>query len=363
MLNQLGLTGLAVDGWAALVAFNPAEAAARLSESLAPGETLVLIVDQFEELVTLCADVEERYRFSNVLDAFSRTAGGRIRIVLTLRDDFLIQIQQLPAFRGRLSSTLQLLGTPAAEDLLRVVIEPAKRVGYSFDDSLLPRKMVDAVAQYPGALALLSFTAAQLWALRDRQLRLMRGKTYEALGGVGGALAHHAETTLTQLPETDHSLVREAFRQLVTSQGTRSTLSRKELLEVLGGGDGARAVVNTLVNARLLVASETGDRDDRIEIIHEALIVMWPRLVGWLREDAETARLRDALRASARQWHERNRPVGLLWRAEALAEYTLWRRRFRGLLTETEQSFAEASVRDEARSSTIRRGLALGAPR
>ncbi len=329
--------------------------------SLGPGEQLVVVVDQFEELLTLCGDPAERQAFATLLTQSADMPGSRVRVVVTLRDDFLMQTLQLEALRERLSSALMLLGTPPRGDLLRVVVEPAKRLGYSFDDEALPAKMVDAVAESPGALALLSFTAAQMWRLRDRKLRQLRAKTYDALGGVGGALARHAEDVLGGLGESEQRLVREAFRQLVTSQGTRSELSRGELTETLGDDARARAVIDRLVDARLLVTSETDGRDDRIELIHEALVTSWPRLVEWRREDSDTARLRDALRTSARQWQERGRPRGLLWRDEAVAEYRLWRARFLGQLTATELAFGEASVRDEARGRRVRRALAASA--
>jgi WD40 repeat protein len=89
--------------------------------------------------------------------------------------------------------------------------------------------------------------------------------------------------------------------------------------------------------------------------------------VAWRRDDAEGARLRDQVRAAARQWDERGRPRGLLWRQEALAEYQLWRARYPGALTEVEEAFGRASANDAARGRRARRGivvaivLALGA--
>ncbi len=336
----------------------PALAADVLASALPPETTCVLVIDQFEELVTLCQDQAVRDDFATRLLAYAEHASGRLRVVITLRDDFLMRVLQLAVFRERLSNALQLLATPEPADLMRVVTEPARRVGYGFDDPALPQQMVEAVAQTPGALALLSFTASQLWELRDRHLRLMRGKAYEALGGVGGALAHHAEATMAAFTAEEQRLVRELFRQLVTGQGTRSVLSRQEAVEVLGDTKAVSVVLEKLLSARLLVASESPTGDDRIEIIHEALIVAWPRLVTWQREDADSARLRDSLRAAARQWEERGRPSGVLWRKETLTEYRLWRARYAGRLTVLEEAFAQASLKEERRAQTIRRSLA-----
>jgi hypothetical protein len=90
--------------------------------------------------------------------------------------------------------------------------------------------------------------------------------------------------------------------------------------------------------------------------VHETLLSAWPRLVGWRQQDAEGARLRDQLRVAARQWEERGRPRGLLWRGEALTEYQLWRARYPGALTTDENDFGRASVAVAARGRRLRRG-------
>src|SRR5262249_43008704 len=154
----------------------------------------------------------------------------------------------------------------------------------------LPAEMVRAVADRPGALPLLSFTAAQLWELRDRHFHQLSRRAYQALGGVGGALAQHAEATLAAMTPSEQRLVREALRRLVTSEGTRTVMTRGELLHVVGGAH-AGAAIDKLVAARLLSAGENDAGEERIEIVHEALLAAWPRLRDWRREDAEGARL------------------------------------------------------------------------
>ncbi|MCE9575930.1 MAG: protein kinase [Deltaproteobacteria bacterium] len=313
-----------------------------------PGTT-VLVVDQLEELFTLCADPRERARVVALLVDAARSADDHVRVVMTLRDDFLLHAEGLPALRSRLAPALQLLTTPSRDDLLRILREPLRLVGYELDDPALADEMVDALADARSPLALLSFTAARLWALRDRRFRQLTRKAYASLGGVGGALAQHAEATLAAMLPEQQRLVREVFRRAVTSDGTRAVLPRSELDQVLGGDAHAAAVVHALVDARLLVTAEGIDGRDTIELTHEALIDAWPRLVRWRREDAEGARLRDQLRAAARQWEDRGRSPGLLWRGDALAEYRLWKARYPGALTELEQAFAAASLADDVR--------------
>jgi WD40 repeat protein len=312
-------------------------------------------------MFTLCLDAAERRAFADVLVRATRGPEDPLRVVVTLRDDFLSRLGEVASLRERIAygQGLQLLGTPSEEDLLRIVTLPAERAGFAFEDQRLPREMVEAVAERPGALALLSFTASRLWAKRDRHFKLLGRRAYEELGGVAGALARHAEETRAAMTHEEQRLVREAFRHLVTAEGTRAVLPRGELEETLGGGPAARTVVDKLVDARLLVATE-GAGPPEVEIIHEALLTAWPRLVDWRREDAEGARLRDQLRAAARQWDERGRPKGLLWRDEALAELVRWRARFPGSLAAVEDAFRAASEADAARGVRRRRLLIGG---
>jgi WD40 repeat protein/tRNA A-37 threonylcarbamoyl transferase component Bud32 len=330
------------------------------------GQLLLVVIDQFEETFTLGADADERLRYAKLLAALARHADDPIRVVLTMRDDFLMRAQTLPPLRAHLMSGLELLATPSPADLLRIVVEPARRAGYAFDPADLPLEIVQAVAHEPGALALVSFTASKMWELRDANHHVLGRAAYDKLGGVGGALAQHAEATLAAMPPEQLGLVREAFRHLVTADGTRAVITRRDLAQLTGGGGerepgerpsasaNADAAIEQLVATRLLVTTEGVDGVENVEVVHEALLSAWPRLVQWRREDAEGARLRDQLRTAARQWAERARDRGLLWRGEALVELKLWRARHKLPLTDTEEAFVAASLREAARARLMR---------
>ena len=158
--------------------------------------------------------------------------------------------------------------------------------------------------------------------------------------------------------------MRELFRNLVTSQGTRAVRGRDDLLSVFAreageqGTRAAEAVLNTLVDARLLTTYErTGDAGERlqqIEIIHESLLTAWPRLVRWQTQDADGAQLRDQLRQAAQLWHDRGRPEELLWSGVAFRDFALWRERYPGGLTAMEEAFGEAAKRRTGRRRRIR---------
>jgi len=349
-----------------------AEAERRLPHFDEPATTLALaagwrrrhdqalvIVDQFEELFTLNPEAMQS-RFAELLAGLVLEAD--VHVLLALRDDFLFRCQAHEPLRA-IFSELTPLGPPAGQALRRALVQPALRAGYRFEDERLVDDMLAEVAEERGSLPLIAFAAAGLWERRDRGRGLLTRAGYEAIGGVGGALAQHAEATLERIGGVRLPLVRELFRHLVTAEGTRVVHDRDELLSALGEPEAAEEILQQLVDARLLtsfeVPAEVGSGvGHRVEIIHESLLAAWPRLVRWRGEDVEGARLRDQLRQAARLWDERDRPADLLWTGNSFQEFLLWRDRQPGRLPAIEEAFARAMV-EQAGRRRRRRRLAL----
>ena len=345
---------------------SPAAAAALIAHAASSG-TIVIVIDQLEELFTQCGSAEERTQFAAVISHLAASADTPIRVIGTIRDDFLMQLDALAPLHGKLSPAVVLLGNPSRDELMRIVVEPARRVGYTLSDVDLACDMVSVVADRPGALALLSFTMLQLWELRDRRFHHLTRNAYDAMGGVGGALGRHAEATLAGLSAEDQRLARELFRHLVTADGARTRLTYPELRQRLKAPH-ANTLIDALATARLLAVSES-DGQAQVEVIHEVLITAWPRLQQWIHEDVEGARMREQVRVSARQWQDRARPHGLLWRGDVLADLERWMRHAAAVaFSDLETAFVEASRQHEAaiadairrnarRTTWIRRGL------
>ena len=92
-----------------------------------------------------------------------------------------------------------------------------------------------------------------------------------------------------------------------------------------------------------------------MEIIHESLLTAWPRLVRWQTQDEEGAQLRDELRQAAQLWEQHGRSADRLWTGTAVKEFQIWRERYSGGLTSTEEAFAQAMVRHAERRKRRRR--------
>jgi WD40 repeat protein len=331
------------------------------------GEGL-LVVDQFEELFTLCPPESQAY-FAAFLGRLASDAV--VHVVLSMRDDFLMRCHEHEAL-APVFSELTPLGPLTGEALRRALEEPAKADGFRFEEGLVG-KMTAAVEGERGALPLLAFAVSRLWEKRDRERKLLTHEAYADVGGVAGALARHAEETLARIGTDRQGMVREVFRNLVTSQGTRAACDREELLSVFPDRRAAGEVLKHLVSGRLLTswempvpegASEAATHGappgrHRIEIVHESLLRSWPRLVRWRAQDEEGAVLRDQLKQAAHLWDEKGRTSDLLWTGTAFQEYELWRGRYPGTLTALEEDFARAMA-ERARRQKRRRRLAAG---
>ncbi len=216
LVAKIKALGVDTEGLLGELAKDPSALGRRLvAFARAQKTSYLLVVDQFEELLTLCANAEERDRYAAVVVGAAKNPDDPVRVVLTLRDDFLIRAQGLEALKDHLSTGLHLLATPSENDLLRILTQPLKRVGFAFEDAELPRQMVAEVAQQPGALALLSFSATRLWEARDAHFHKLTRKAYQAMGGVGGALAGHREENLAAMSEEE----REAHPRSVSPFG------------------------------------------------------------------------------------------------------------------------------------------------
>ena len=323
---------------------------------------IAIVVDQAEEMLTLCHDDAERTAFARALASAGASADAPSRVVVSVREDFFGRLATVGPLRGVYSQVVEVVTTPDRDALARTMYLPAKQFGYAFEDEQLITTMVDTVASEPAALALLQFCADRLWEVRDRTWRRLTWDAYRALGGVEGALAAHADGVLASLSPAQQRACRGLLLRLVTAERTRAVVGKRELLESAASPDDAAAVLDRLITARLLTVGEADEAGEaRVELVHEALIRHWGALAGWLDEDVEGQRLTHALRQAAKEWETRKRPRGLLWRGEAIEDLRRWRKRATDRLTGEEAAFVTASEAEERRGTRIRRSLGVGA--
>ncbi|GLF97937.1 nSTAND1 domain-containing NTPase [Streptomyces yaizuensis] len=275
------------------------------------GDTF-LVVDQFEEVFTLCRDTAERAAFIDRLVA-ARDPDSRLRVVIAVRADFYARCAEHRALADALSDAALLVGPMTPAELRQAVVGPAQGAGLIVERELTARLVAD-VADEPGGLPLLSHALRETW--RRREGRTLTVAAYEAAGGAHGAIARTAEDILARWPEERRELARLVLLRLIApgegSDDTRRPVRRAEL--GFGDPDEIALVVDDLARARLLTLD-----DDTVDLAHEALITAWPRLTGWVRADRDRLRAHRLLTEAARTWQELGRDPGALYRGARLA--------------------------------------------
>ncbi|MFE3856036.1 WD40 repeat domain-containing protein [Streptomyces griseorubiginosus] len=321
-----------------------------------------VVVDQFEEIFTLCRDRAERDRFLDLL-LTARDPRSRLRVLIGVRADFYARCAEHRGLADAMHGAGLLVGPMNAEELREAVVKPAQAACLIVERELTAR-IVEDVLDEPGGLPMLSHALLETW--RRRKGRTLTLAAYEAVGGVHGAVAASAEAAYAELSEAQAHTARQLLLRLIEpGQGnadTRRPLTRGELAEWPDPEVGV--VSESLARARLLTVDEEG-----VHLAHEALITCWPRLRGWIEEDRERLRHHRRLTEAAGTWLEHDRDPGTLYRGTRLAraeELFAGDNEPRQVLTVSEQAFLDAAVENRvtehrAVTRTRRRSRALAA--
>jgi eukaryotic-like serine/threonine-protein kinase len=321
---------------------------------------ILLFVDQFEELYTLTPDARERMAFTACLAAMADDAVSPLRVMLSIRSDFLDRVSEDRYFLAELTRGLFFLAAPDRVGLRDAIIQPAEMLRHRFETAAMVEHMLDWLEATPGSLPLLQFTAARLWDMRDATRRMLTEQSYNAIGGISGALVSHADSVMSTLSRPDQDLVRGIFLRLVTPDRTRAIVSPTELRDVGDQPDEIDRLVNQLVDARLLVVHGDKAMGSTIELVHESLIHSWPTLARWLDESQEDAAYVEQIRVAAKQWDSNGRPSIFLWRGEAAYEARRWRRRYRGRLSQVQEEYLSAVIALAVRTARRKRAIIAG---
>ncbi|MFI0821202.1 hypothetical protein ACH4TX_45625 [Streptomyces sp. NPDC021098] len=342
---------------AAIRIFTPGAHPARThAERLTPkdgdGDTVV-VVDQFEETFTLCADPAERTAFTDLLRAACEP-GSRLRVIIAVRADFLGRCAEHRGLGAALRTATLLVGPMSPAELREAIVKPAAAAGLIVERALTAR-LIEGVTDEPGGLPLLSHVLLETW--RRRRGRALTETAYEAAGGLHGAIARTAERAYAELTPERAGIARLVLLRLITpgegAQDTRRPVDRSEL-DTIAAPEDLSLVLEQLTSARLITQDE-----DAVDLAHEALISGWPRLRGWVEEDRERLRAHRHLTEAARAWAELERDAGALYRGTRLAVLRDWASRdgSRAELNAVERAFLDASVglADSERAAAARR--------
>lgn len=317
---------LAADQWiaqhAAHLKHNPAQLPGLIDQYIAA--PLLLIVDQFEEVFTLCMDDTTRKAFVACLTALFRYRGRRHTVILTMRTDFESIVSRMPDFQAQFERHLLRVTPFNASELRASITAPAELIGLKFEHGLVDAVLQDMLGEL-AALPLLQFTLLKLWEHREHNY--ITWDSYRRLGGGRLALANSADAFYDALIPEEQVTARRILLRLVRAGDGLEITSNRVRLEWLyrtgEAGDRVSRVLAKLINARLVrVTSGDVTGDTQIEVAHEALVRNWPRLVTWLEEEREVIRQRQRLTDAAQQWAMLDGDSGALLSETLLHEAT-----------------------------------------
>jgi hypothetical protein len=301
-----------------------------------------IIVDQFEEVFTLCQDREEREQFIHILRYATILAGGQTVVVITLRADFLTRAAEYPSLAEMLSSYQFIVSLMDDDDLQQAIAAPAQLVGSQLEEGLVDVILRD-VGHEPGLLPLMEHALTQLWEKR-RHDHLMTLQAYSEIGGVQGALAKRANALFDAFsPEQQQMARRILLRLTQPGEGTEGTRRRTTMTELRTRAEEQpvlEQVVKTLTDARLLVMST----DQQVDIAHEALIRGWPRLRRWVDDSRATLRTHRRITEAAQEWQQLHHDEGVLLRGALLVQAQAWREQHEEDLNPLERDFLDTSI-------------------
>ena len=320
--------------------------------------TQLVVVDQFEELFTLCDDARRRQAF---IDALLALDGP---VVIGVRADMYGKLARHPELARAVAANQVLLAAMSDAELERAVTEPARLAGLRLEPGLVELALRD-VASEPGALPLLSHALRATWERRDG--RTLTVEAYRETGGVASAIARTADSVVASVPPDRRHLTRSVFLRLTDlGEGVAENRRRVKIDELVPEGvspDTVQALLERLAEARLVTLGE-----GTAEVAHEVLIREWPTLRGWLDEDREGIRLHRRLGDAARLWESGGRDRSDVYRGTRLDAAVEWAELHRGDLNATERRFIDSSLEEADRDRGVQlranrrlRGLLAGA--
>jgi uncharacterized protein YjbI with pentapeptide repeats/energy-coupling factor transporter ATP-binding protein EcfA2 len=289
----------------------------------ATGQPLIVLIDQFEELFTRCQDEVEQNIFINNLLLAAKSSSKSLWVILTLRSDFLGEVQTHSELSARFSSQGYLVPGLTRAELWEAITQPAQQAGYVFDEATV-QLLIDQAADRTGALPLLQFALEQIWeGLPETE----PAKTLQQIGGVGGALANKAQEIYEGCSEEEKAIARRIFLGLIQlGEGTKDTRRRVHLASLVthsGEISKLRNIIDKFSSpqARLItVSSKNTCGAEMLEVTHEALINHWKQLETWLDQHRETILQQRGIETIVQEWIEHDHDQDYLLDGRQLAK-------------------------------------------
>jgi WD40 repeat protein len=293
----------------------------------------ILIVDQFEEVFTVCQSQVERQQFiSSLLDALKQT-GDKLCLIFAMRDDFFGKCAAYRELADLIQANLVMVTPMNAQELRQAIIEPAKKLGRKVEENLIDAILKDLGVEVeqqtrepePGMLPLLSYTLEQLW--QRQTLNWLKLDSYNQLGRVQRTLENLAERAYKELSVEEQQVADQIFIRLTQlgegTPDTRKQFPQGDLVAQPQSASLVEQVIQKLAQTKLIVTSEQRKGQEKVAVVdvaHESLIRYWSRLRELLDNNREAIRTERKIQTAAEEWREKGKSKDYLLTGLRLGE-------------------------------------------
>lgn len=238
---------------------------------LPPGETLYLLLDQFEEFFAYLASAG-RATFAAELGACLRDESLNVRWLIALRGETLSRLAEMETSGVDPFENQFRLARLTRDEAREAITGP----GLAFEPSLIELILDGLTRNGEVSPPQLQLVCLALTDGLTPPAAVDRGR-YDTLGGVEGILRGFLVQQIAQFPAEEREPVRRLLRDLVTADDRRAVLPYRDLATAWAAQRGGRALLDTLlarlVERRLLVVQERPADGERLyELAHDTLL-------------------------------------------------------------------------------------------
>lgn len=313
--------------------------------------TLMLFIDQFEEVFTQVDDEATRQEFLDLLTNTITDPATHVQIIITMRADFYDKPLRYEKFGKLIQHRTEVVLPLDTSELERVITGPANQVGLDVEPELIA-EIISDVKSEPGALPLLQYTLTELFNRSDGVKLTL--KAYRDSGGVRGSLARRADMVYQTLSDVQKHIAHQIFLRLVTlgdgAVDTRRRARFSELWALAEEPERVQSVLDEFSQYRLLTFDRDPDtREPLVEVAHEALIREWRQFQIWLDASRDDLRLQRLIATEVADWKSNRQDTSYLLRGSRLAQFEHWAESTNLVISQDELQFIQASITEQRR--------------
>ena len=220
---------------------------------------VVIVIDQFEEVFTLCEDVVKREKFLSCLLEAAEKLKEKLCLILSMRADFLGKCveREYSGLANKIKENIIFVTPMNREQFREAIAKPAQEVKLGVEEALIEQMLKD-INDSPGGLPLLEYTLEQLW--KKRSNNQLKHSTYTVIGGIEGTLDRRADEVYEKFSEEEKQIAKMIFLNLTQLQegteDTRRRVNKAELVTEKYPETTLEKVIQKLADEKLIVTSE-----------------------------------------------------------------------------------------------------------